>query len=126
MGRGSRLAGASWLVLSLFVAGCSQSVAATTIPPDPLRAEGTITARQLLARLLEDYKLNRDAQLEEPARSGYRFGNLDTVLYVFRTSAGRVYVDNAGGGMAWSESCEAMDLFVEANRWSHGSGCLDE
>ena len=102
------------------------SATVPTIPPDPLRARGTITARQLPARLLENYRLNFDAQLQAPAKSGYRYGNLDTVLYVFRTSAGRVYVDNAGAGMAWSGSCEAMDLFVEANHWSHASACLDE
>ena len=57
--------------------------------------------------------------------TGYRHGDLQTVLYVFRTPAGAVFVDNAGGGKAWAESCVAMELFVQQNSWNHSYACLD-
>lgn len=56
---------------------------------------------------------------------GYRYGDLQTVLHVFRTPAGEVFVDNAGGGQAWAESCAAMDLFIQRNSWNHSDACLD-
>jgi hypothetical protein len=113
------------LVSVLLAAGCSRS-GASTATPAPIQAEGTVTARELPGRLLDNYKLNREAQFQAPdEQTGYRFGNLDTVLFVFQTSAGSVFADRGGGGMAWSESCDAMDIFVRANGWNDASACLD-
>jgi hypothetical protein len=114
-------------VLALLVVACSRSGTATvTVPPEPIRPGGTITARELPDPLLDNYELNREAQREQrEAQTGYRIGTLNTVLLVCPTPAGPVFADPGGGGMAWSESCEAMHTFVQANGWTDASACLD-
>jgi hypothetical protein len=115
---------ATLILIGAAAAGCSSPTAAPS--PGPLEPEGTIVARELPDRLLENYELNYGIQQETPEEYiGYRYGDLRTPLYVFTTPEGPVFVDHAGGGMAWAESCAAMDVFVTRNSWKDGYGCLD-
>lgn len=67
-----------------------------------------------------EYEVDREAQLEtSEEQSGYRFGDLSRVLLVYHTSAGPVFVDNAGGRHAWAEM-RRYGQFVQRT-----SGCTE-
>lgn len=115
---------ATLILVGVAVAGCSSQTSAPS--PNPLESEATIVAGELPDRLLENYELNYGIQQEAPEEyTGFRYGGLETPLFVFSTPQGPVFVDQGGGGMAWAESCAAMDVFVTRNRWRDGHGCLD-
>jgi hypothetical protein len=57
-----------------------------------------------------------------PAPTQRRSANTDLIA-AWRPSG--IFADLGGRGMAWSESCEAMDTFVQANGWMDASACLD-
>jgi hypothetical protein len=86
--------------------------------------QSKILVSELPARLLQDYRVQMEAD-EPPGGSYYRPGDLDTVLMVFQTSHGPVFVDGGGGGMALAESSQALNEFAERNGWRHALGCLD-
>jgi hypothetical protein len=112
-------------LLLLVLASCSGAEEPRDVPR-PFEPSGSIELRELPDPLLDHYKMNRRVQLSDPeAFTGYDFASLDKSLDVYETPAGSVFVDSSGLH-AWSESCEAMRVFVAANAWGeYGHGCLD-
>lgn len=98
---------------------CSKAPAPLAVA-DPLPASGTVAAEELPPAVLAMYQLQRDSE------SPYRAGSLDVELSKYVTDSGDVFVDFGSGGMAFAESCAALEEFRTANTWNRGAGCLDE
>lgn len=115
---------AALIALLLIGVGCSDSAVEDVRAPDAFRVHAKIPASDLPPRLLEEYRFQMTAP-EPPGGHYYRIGDLNTILLVFETPFGKVFADGGGGGMAWSESCRAMDAFEVRNGWRYGAACLD-
>lgn len=111
------------LLLACLLAGCTKPSASSV--PEPLSIDRKIAARELPSRILESYKLAMPEHEEDDGTTGYRAGNLDTTLLVYKASVGEVFVDRGGGGHAWAESCDALKEFVRRNGWRDATSCLD-